>query len=123
METETYLVDKVFDRGLDPEHKRDLLDVVFDKYILPNLGNFIEVKEETFRKYRKSGTQKMARGYDRHNNAFLISLFNKGPWFLTIDPPNSSEYGAEQLPNKYYEIPNFAQSVNPILLQERELFG
>lgn len=123
MENETFLIDKVFDRSLDHERKRDMLDVVFEKFMLPNLGNFIEIKEETFRKYRKSGIKKMVRWHDRHNNAFLISLFNNGPWFLTIDPPNSSEYGASQLPNKYYEIPNFAKAVNPILLQERELFG
>lgn len=122
-QTETFLVDKVFDRKLDPEYKRDLLDVVFLKFILPNLDSFIEVKESTFEKYRKSGIDKSVRWHDRRNNAFFITLFNKGPWFLTIDPPNSSEYGANQLPNRYYEIPDFTNSVNPVLLQERELFG
>lgn len=122
-QTENYLIDKIFDRSLDPERKRDLLDVVFEKFILPNLGSFIEVKESTFEKYRKQGPEKMVRWHDRRNNAFFITLFSDGPWFLTIDPPNSSEYGAEPLPNKYYEIPNFAKSINPILLQERELFG
>lgn len=118
-----YLIFKLFDYDLNREKKQDMLEVVFSKYILPNMESFIPVKEETYFNYKRTGPNMATRWHDRRNNAYFLMNFDEGPWFLVVDPPNYREYGAEQLPNKYYELPNFEININPILLQERELFG
>ena len=113
-------IDLVFGEQVDPRIKSEYLNTLFSKYLIPKLSMFREVDEETYNIFRKSGTEKKARWHDRHHNAFGLRLFNKGPWFLIVNPANSVEYGKEIDDLKYYELPNFEEIVKTMILNERE---
>lgn len=112
--------DLIFGDQVDARIKSEYLNALFSKYLIPKLGMFREVEEETFNTFRKSGTEKKARWHDRHHNAFGLRLFNKGPWFLIVNPSNSIEYGKDSDDLKYYELPNFDELVGTMVLNERE---
>lgn len=116
-------IEVVLGSNIDAQNKAEYLNTLFSKYLIPKLGMFREVKEEIYDKFRKSGTVKKARWHDRHNNAFAIRCFNQGPWFMVVNPSNSREYGQDDASIKYYEIPQFNQMIDQMVLTERELFG
>jgi len=116
-------IQAIFSNEVNPSSKQDYLNTLFSKYLIPKLGMFREVKEDIYDRFRKTGTTTKARWHDRHNNAFSLKCFNHGPWFLVVYRPNSVEYGKEDDTIKYYEIPQFEQMVDQMVLTERELFG
>ena len=117
-------IERIFGKDIDNTNKSEYLDTLFSKYLIPKLGMFREVKEDLFHKYRRSGTVNKARWFDKHNNAFALRCFNQGPWFFVVNPSNAREYGIEHDDDiKYYEIPQFGQVVDQMVLTERELFG
>lgn len=116
-------IDRVFGKDVDSSIRPDYINTLFSKYLIPKLGMFKEVKEETYDFFRRNGTNTKAKWRDHHNNMYGLRRFNSGPCFLIVHPALSSDYGDEgEEGAKYYVIPDFERTMDQMVLSEKDLF-